>query len=163
MRNKRQIFTPHIRGRRAASFIEMAAGIMIFIPIVFLFINLGAIVIGFMMNGDVAQKTARAAAAAPDGQTALLAAQGVLSSRSNDGMVKVTLDCFNWQPPSNSVPAATLGTIPNGAPKPSPGQVLVVTKVKVTLPVHLPLLPESVDFSGISTQPIVGVGATMPN
>ncbi|MBX9685658.1 MAG: hypothetical protein K2X27_03085 [Candidatus Obscuribacterales bacterium] len=163
MLNDRARTSPYLtRSERAASFIEMAAGILVMIPIILLLVNLGGVLVAFMMNGDIAQKTARAAAAAGDGQSALLTAQTVVSQGSKGGMATIKLSCFKWQSPTSSLPNSSFGTLPKDVPGPGPGQVLVVTKLTVKLLAPMPGLPESQEFQGMSIQPIVGVGATLP-
>lgn len=151
------------RSKRAASFIEMACGLIVVIPLVLLFVDLGAVGIGFMMNGDMAKKCARAAAAAADGTAAVEGAQNIVAGmNSQQSLARITLAYLRWQPPSASTAAVTFGSAPKGTTDPAPGQVLAVTTVVVRLPAPLPMLGKRYTFHAPSVQPIVGVGATLP-
>ncbi len=152
-----------IRRQEGHSSIEMVAGFIVMIPVVFLLVDLGVFVVGYMINADMAQKTARAAAAVADGPAAVKAAENAVADMSKgDRLISISLACLKWQPPTSAVAPASLGTLPDGVPEPSPGQVLAVTTVTVRLPAPLPMLPGAHKFSAVSTQPIVGVGATLP-
>lgn len=150
------------RKQRAASIIEMVAGLIVLIPLVLLFIDLGAVGLGVMVNGDMAKKSARAAAAAADGTAAIQAAQNAVAGvNTQGGLLQISLAYMKWQPPSATTAAATFGN-PTGNVTPTPGQVLAATTVTVRLPAPLPMLPRNQKFTCISIQPIVGVGATLP-
>lgn len=123
------------RSRRGVSLIEAALGALILIPIALLIVDLIAIVIANSMNDTAVKNCARAGANQPNPQSAGEAADKVLATFQQSGIVKsLTLEDLAYT--ENEVCTAR-------------------TTMVVRVPVPFPGLNE-ITFRGMAVEPIVG-------
>lgn len=123
------------RNKKGVSLIEAALGALILIPIALLIVDLIAIVVANSMNDTAVKNCARAGANQPNPQSAGEAADKVLATFQQSGIVKsLTLDDLAYK--DNDVCTAK-------------------TTMVVRVPVPFPGLNE-ITFRGTAVEPIVG-------
>lgn len=144
--------------------IEMLVGVIVLVPIALFLFDLGTMVLGNIINGDLSKTVARAAASSPDGDSAKQAALKVVDSFAKSGIISgINLDFLDWRDPAAAKDSPQIGgQPPAGIPSAQPGQVLAATTLTVTLPVPFPMLPTTQKFTAYSIQPIVAVRPNLP-
>lgn len=156
------------RSTSGQSIIETVVGIIFLIPIVLFLLDIAVLVMANTANDNLAKTVARAAASAKDsssgvgtpssGYTAATAAAGNFAVsdiiKPSAGSF-VTGYCWNGLGSGD-----TQGTTwPNGVPQPNVGNVGVVTKMSVKVPVPFPFLPDTIDFQAKAVEPVVSIPA----
>lgn len=128
--------------------VETAAGLIFLIPVLFILIDVAALVIAQTQNDSLAKKCARAAAEMPYDSTKakqLTAAQAAMSLYG-----KSTL-CAPVALTTNDI------VYPDAGVNSPPQQVQVTTTVNCLLPIPVPFGgPAFQTFKAFSTEPIVG-------
>ncbi len=125
---------------RGASLIEVIVGLFLLVPLFLCIIDLSAIVLGQITNDALAKRCARAAAQQKTAGAASGAANAMISAFQGNGIV--------------SAPALISLSFDSG----SSGNVVVVTKVNITIPAEVPFVPllqRSRDMHARATEPIV--------
>jgi hypothetical protein len=125
-----------------ASLTEAVAGIMFVIPLLFILLDVGAMVVAQTQNDAIAKHAARAAA-------------GLATQTARQALATQVVASYS---PTTLVGAPTLLTYVENPP----GQnVTVITQMICTLPVPVPFGgPATQSFSATETEPIVGLQAT---
>jgi Flp pilus assembly protein TadG len=125
---------------RGASLVEVLVGLFLLVPLFLCIIDLSAIVLGQITNDALAKRCARAAAQQNNAGQANAAATAVINAFQGNGIV--------------SSPALISLSFDNG----SSGNVVVQTKVVITIPAEVPFVPllqRSRDMHARATEPIV--------
>lgn len=156
------------RSSSAQSIVETVVGIIFLIPIVLFLLDIAVLVMASTANDNLAKSVARAAASAKDtgsglgtapaGYNAATAAAGTFASsdliKPSSGSFLVGY-CWNGMGTGD-----TQGTSwPSSVPQPNVGNVGVVTKMSVKVPVPFPFLPDSIDFQAKAVEPVVSIPA----
>lgn len=135
-----RIHRPSLKRRSGASLVEVTAGLFLIVPLFLCIIDLSAIVLGQITNDTLAKRVARAAAHQQTAGAASAAATAIITAFQPNGIVSspqlVNLD-FNTS---------------------SAGNVIVQTKVVITIPAPVPFVPllqRSRDMHARATEPIV--------
>ncbi len=146
----------------AQSMIELVVGLTVMIPVLLFLLDIGSLTLATVINGDLAKHAARAAASASNGTAAQAATNSTLVNFGTSGIItRAQLAYFDYWDPTTRRVIGGAG-LPSGFPAAQPGQVMVATTVTVKLPVQLPLLPATHNFSAYSVQPIVAIKTNMP-
>lgn len=157
------------RKTRAQSLIETVVGIIFMVPIALFLFDIAVLVMANTANDNLAKTVARAAASAKDTGTnegtsaaGYNAATQTANSFAESGLIAKPstgsfLAGYSW---NGTGTADSQGSSwPSSIPKPSVGDVGVVTSMQVKLPVPFPFLPNTIDFQAKAVEPIVSIAA----
>lgn len=150
------------------SIVETVVGIIFLIPIVLFLLDIAVLVMANTANDNLAKTVARAAASAKDtgsgvgtapaGYNAASTAAGTFASSD---IIKPSggsfLAAYCWNGMGSGDCQGT--SWPNGIPQPNTGNVGVVTKMSVKVPVPFPFLPDTIDFQAKAVEPVVSIPA----
>jgi len=128
------------RTKRAASLVEVIAGLFILIPLFLCMIDLSAVVIGQIVNDALAKRAARAAAQKATSAEASTAAQSIVNAYQVNGIVSQ---------------ASIISVTFNAG---NTGNVVVETQVQINLPAPIPFVPllsNGRNMNARATEPIV--------
>ncbi|MBY0356680.1 MAG: hypothetical protein K2W82_01655 [Candidatus Obscuribacterales bacterium] len=156
---------------KGQSIIETVVGIIVLVPIVLFLFDVAVLVLANTANDNLAKSCARAAAGATnaatgtgDGQAALIAAQNIANNFQQSLIIRPSggnfVAGFGWVPDNGPPPATQLAPVFSGnlqGAAPAPGQVAVLTRMRVTVPVPMPGLNNSWDFNARAIEPIVSL------
>ena len=126
-----------LRRKSGSGIIETAAGLIFLIPVLFILIDVAALVIAQTANDQLAKQCARAAAEKPSG-LGQQAADDAFANFANNGLCT-----------KQGAPALDYGA--------QAGAVKCTTTIVVKLPIPVPFGgPATQTFQAFSTEPIVG-------
>ena len=126
--------------------IEMMAGLMILIPIGFVCLDIGALMLGAIANETVCRNAARSAAAGPKAQL-LPRVNSVIPNASQQ------TGCFVWHQV-----AATDVSYKTPDSMYARGSVSAKTRLTINLPAPIPGLPSAVDVTALQVFPYTYAG-----
>lgn len=163
---------PHWRKNGGQSIIETVVGIIVLIPIVLFLFDVAVLVLSNSANDNLAKSCARAAASATNnlgigaGDKAQEAAQNIANNFQQSTIIQAAgsigsfLDGIAWVPDNAAPPAPQLNAVRSGTainPDPLPGQVAVMTRMQVTVPVAFPGIGNQWTFVAKAVEPIVSL------
>lgn len=102
----------HQSRRNGQTLLELAGGLIVLIPIVLLFIDIGALVLGATANDSICRDAARAAAAVQPGQSLTRATQVINLANNNPGLMQIAV--VSVQVNANPAPPSQDGGIVQG-------------------------------------------------
>lgn len=153
------------RKRSGQSIIETVVGIIIIIPIVVLLLDVALLVLANSANDNLAKSCARAAASATNGagtgngNQALQAAQNIANNFQQSLIIQRVggnfVTGFCWNPDAPGFAKVNSGNLQG--PDPAPGQVAVLTTMRVSVPIPLPGTPNQWNFRARAVEPIVSL------
>jgi hypothetical protein len=137
---------------------ELSAGMFVIVFLVLFLFDVGTLLVFHEVNDQLAKTAARTVAsvdASTKSDSARSAIQSLLDGYKSNPLVNVNL---KWLDYDNG--KVSDGSAPAGGAAPESGKVVVVTEMKVRLPVPIPLMPadsQTASFMAQHVEPIVAL------